>query len=370
MKVRSCSIAATLLSAFVITSVAVPAHAQVQELVIPAGNDWAHQWTAMEFPASIGNFQRTGITQFEERQTNVAASYADPKTETILTLYLYRPALPDASIWFDRALVAIGAQDVLGRADVDNLKLSSFIPSGGSAQSGQYAAIKVSGNFRSTGVAIYRAGDWLVKMRISSRKLKVRELERMITSTLSQMSPLADVAETPAYIIAPCATVMQFSDADAIEPDDAQNSAISAALGALSITNSEDAAIGDKAETTPTYCREGARDQRGNLYRPDASETEYLIALNDAGFSMEVTPQVWLAALLPNEDSSTATYQVKSATGLKTDIHTAYSGMPTPQQVLKSVFDEPVLASINRPFGDKETRIETRPGPETAEGEQ
>ena len=344
-----------------VVGLGAPATAQVQELAIPSENDWQHQWTAMEFPADLGKFERNRVMQFEERQTNVAANYADLATQTILTLYIYRPPHPDTSIWFDRALVAIGAGEFNGRA-------ASFTPNGGTAESGQYAAIKVRGNYRSTAVALYRAGEWLVKVRISSRKLKVDAMENLMTSTLAALPALEGVSSSPAYIVAPCDEPMQFGGASPVPAEEAQGMAMALALSVSSIAMSVDGEGAEEAATPARFCREGERQQRVNLYRPGGSQKDYVLAMGDSGFSVDVSPQMALDELM-GEESNSPSYQVRSANGLETTIHTAFSGMPTPEQAMEAVFNAPALARINRPLGEEETNVELSVPSNNSEGQ-
>ena len=58
------------------------------------------------------------------------------------------------------------------------------------------------------------------------------------------------------------------------------------------------------------------------------------------------------------ETNGSPSYQVRSANGLETTVHTAFSGMPTPEQAMEAVFDGPVLARINRPLGDENISVE------------
>ena len=324
---------------------AVPATAQPRDIALQEGETWEHDWTEMEFPTRIGTFERTRLSAFEDRQTNIAANYFEDATNTYLTIYAYRPGNPVAPIWFDRALVAIGVRsaETYGRVDLDDLKIGTFVPTGGSVESGQYAVTKVDGRFRSTAAAIYQAGEWLIKVRISSQRLNVDEMETLAKSTLAGLPAMGDVSAAPAYFVEECDGPAASNSATPVDRngDDAMALQIMMA-GLLTL---------DDGTGSARYCREGGRDAQFNVFRPAKREDGFIIAIGDAGSSVEVFSVGEFAGLgMPTPENL---YAVRSATGTDVTLYTPFSGMPNLEQVAQSFGGSPIAKST-RPLAPDE----------------
>ena len=329
-------------------------HAQPAEVEIATDKDWEHAWTEMRFPASIGEFERSGVTAFEERETNIAGSYYHAGTDTILTLYIYRPGNASTAIWFDRALIAIGAPDAYGAVDLEDMKIASFIPSGGSKASGLSAVLAVDGNFRSTGVAMYRSGEWLVKVRVSSRRLSVAQMDSVLKSTLGRMPALDNVDPNPAQFVAECDAVPTSSAT--VVTDNLGTIALGEAIALVAMQlpeedreTLEETGSREVDPATLTYCREGPRSRQYNVFRSTDGNDRFTVALGDAGRSVDVYPDAVATEL--DTTSAMTTYAVRSATGLEYVLHTPYVGLPSVQQVGQSLSGQ-VIATVTRPLED------------------
>jgi len=174
---------------------------------------------------------------FEDRQSNIAANYYEDATGSNLTIFVYRPGLASTAIWFDRALYAILKRtDDFGELDLENLKVGAFVPAGGTAPSGQYAVTKVEGRIASTAIAMYTAGDWLVKVRISSSRLNVGEMETLLKSILTGLARLNDLSSEPAYFIKECTGELKSERSSLLDlsGDNAKAIALAAAVDAAS----------------------------------------------------------------------------------------------------------------------------------------
>ena len=330
------------------------AYAQPSEVEIAANKDWEHEWTAMTFPAHIGEFERNSITAFEERETNIAGGYYHEATDTILTLYIYRPGNPSTAIWFDRALIAIGEPDAYGEVDLEDMKIGAFVPSGGRKASGLSAVLAVQGNFRSTGVAMYRAGEWLVKVRVSSRRLSVAQMDSALKAVLGALPDLDDVDPNPAQFIAECGTVPGGTATPVTEELGTIALGQAIALVAMQMPEKDRATLEDAGALEPnpatlTYCREGVRSRQYNVFRSTDGSERFTVALGDAGRSVDIYPDA-VATELDGESGKT-TYAVRSASGLEYVLHTPYVGLPSIQQVGQSLNGQ-VIATVTRPLED------------------
>jgi len=194
-------------------ALALPASAEPQEVEIAAETDWKHQWTPMRFPASLGDFKRDRIYQFQERESDISANYLDP-AGNLLSLYIYRPGLAEPAIWHDRALVSLGANDVMF----------------GSNESGALTVLTSKGAFRSTGVAIYSSGDWLIKVRLSSRGLDPEGLETLLREVLLALPEMPDYSEQKAYLIEPCLDTVEYTAAERLKNEGAGTGSLATVL--------------------------------------------------------------------------------------------------------------------------------------------
>jgi len=335
----------------------------IPELAVPADKDWAHDWTSMVFPSRIGGFERDGISQFEERQTNVVSQYFDDSSQTILSIYIYRPGNPDTAVWFDRALIPIGAAEQYGSVDLDRMKIGTFAPTGGVAESGMFAVLAVDGNFRSTALSMYRAGEWLVKVRISSRTLTVIEMDALRRDIERSLPKMEGLDSDQAYFIEECQTAM--TAGQAIPYNDPKGDIALAVEASISVAA---ARLDDNVEGAPAqsvYCRQGQRRDQLNIYRLNESVDSYYTAIGDAGSGFSVFAKSLYGAE-PGGESAVEVYRVQSADGLNTNVHRPFVGLPSVQQAADAVYRFPGLAQVSRPLGDDETNISLLTPPESS----
>lgn len=330
--------------------------AQPADLVLPLDEDWQHQWSAMAFPARLSNFTRKRIVQFEERQTNVAAIYDDAQTNTQLTIYVYRPILPETAIWFDRALVAIGARDLFGGVNLDKVNISSFVPTGGQNATGQYAVIDTEGRIKSTAVSLHRSGEWLIKLRISSEQLAADEMSDVLNGVLASLPPVEQPEPVPAYLIDNCELPLTFTEANPfVDPKGDAALALEASVDAM-LANGR--IPNDRLQPAAVrYCREGEPQRQYTVYRPVGTADRYVVAFSDAGKSISVFPDTLYGAE-PGGASAVSVYQVVSGSGLATAIYRPFLTMPTLQQAADSVFRQTALSQVSRPLDGENVKVD------------
>lgn len=344
---------------FASAAVSLPAHAQAEEIVIAPDKDWQHAWTAMTFPSRIDAYERRELTQFEDRETNMGARYFAANTGTMLSIYIYRPGQPEPSIWHDRAITALLYNTRMGPFDLDTLKVSTFVPSGGSAPSGIRSVLEGAGDYRSTGTALYRAGDWLIKLRISSSRLPVEALDHELARILDGLPALEMISPTPAYSVAPCGSAPSFSNAGRMEEDGDSRmvAAVSEGLtgdGMLADVIQE-VRNGEKiAPELRNFCSIGEKTDHYAIYLPSDSDDRYVMALGDAGFGISVQPANMLDLVRKANGESVGFYRVTTASGLEVQTFLPFTSMPTPDQAAQAAFNESPIIATTRPLpGDK-----------------
>lgn len=333
-----------------------PAQAELTNLPTEAGKTWEHDWTNMAFPARIGAFERDRISALEDRQTNIAANYYEDTTGSYLTIYLYRPGTPSVAIWFDRSLFAISQRDDdYGAIDTDDLKIGTFVPAGGEVESGQYAVTDVDGRMRSTALAMHQAGEWLVKVRISSSRLNVGEMETLLLDTLKSLSALDGLATTPAKFMTGCEAPLLTERSRLVDLN--TTSAYSLALEASAALTLRYLEGSTEEKIAPVqYCRMGKQSREYATYRPVNSISQYLIALSDSGRHIEVAPSEPLTQLV-GPDNGQSVYQIIKVTALESTIYTPAQGLPV-GEVLGSSYGQPSIAKVSRVLGDESPQFE------------
>lgn len=336
--------------------VAGPIAAEPQLIEIAADKDWRHKWTAMAFPARLGHFERTSVRQHQDRESDVAARYWSDETKTLLSLYIYRPGNPDPSLWHDRAVAAIAANKDLGQVDFTSRSTGFFIPPGGTTESGVGSVMSTDSDYKSTGVALYSADEWLVKVRVSSQELGVEELERELAAVISGLPALQSVSSTAAYAIEPCEESIVFAAAARPAKDLVDPMMVAVTGGILAVPVPVDEAERSRIEPVE-FCRDGEGEAQYALYRPNGATDRYVLGLGDSGFSVDVGPALTLDAVLKADGKQSGMYSVSTSDALVTKIFFPFSSMPTPEQAGDAALREGPVAAVSRPLGDEGSNI-------------
>ncbi len=268
------SAAALLLSA--------PAAAQ-QTIDAPAGQAWIHESSGFGFAATADGLKRVEVKDFGKTRSDIAITYRDDATGTVVTLYLFRAAVPDVSIWADRAEASmlVNAPRYLGTLGLDKRKWSFLTLWPNARNAGTSVVYPVQGKgLTATGLAVVRHGPWLVKLRMSSARLDPAQVEARMASFLRALAlPAPTGRQSPAYQIKPCTTALATAKVTQFAYDDVEEQAPDLLLPG-----------GSPAPATKPYCREETRIGLTAVFRPGGSMSEYVMTLNDGGVAALVRP--------------------------------------------------------------------------------
>ncbi|MBN8501863.1 MAG: hypothetical protein J0M19_11995 [Sphingomonadales bacterium] len=310
-----------------------PAAAQTT-LTLPAGA-WKHDPSGFTIPANVGSFVRFRGTDYGSSLSDVSVSFGDEATGTVATFYVFRAGLPDVSIATERADSAIvtnapqtyGTLDTAGRR-WDRLSLWP------NSQNGALRIIyPVSGKeIKSTGLLVARHGDWLIKVRMSSRQLDAAGLEAAMSRFIQGLGlPTPKTGSAAAYAIAPCADALPATEAQLVSADDSQKVLTSALIGSSALTAAK--AKGSSPEKSPVYCRDSSSQSGYSVYRAGGSRSSYVLAAGDGGVAFTVAPD---PAGQVNK-ANAGQYSVVLMTSDRVIGMTPYVGMPTPAQTIGSL---------------------------------
>lgn len=272
---------AALLSAAALL-LSMPALAQ-QKIDAPAGQAWIHDGSGFGFAATADGFKRVEVRDFGKTQSDIAITYRDDATGTIVTLYLFRAGVPDVSIWADRAeaSILVNAPRYLGTIGQDKRRWSPLTLWPNARNAGMSLVYPLEGKgLKATGLAMVRHGPWLIKLRLSSARHDPAQVEARMTSLLRALAlPAPAGKQSPVYQIKPCQTSLSMAKATQFGHDP-----IEATVPALLVPQ------GEPAPATKPYCREETGLGLSAIFRPGGSMSEYVLTFNDGGVAALVRP--------------------------------------------------------------------------------
>lgn len=344
-----------------------PASAQPTPIDVAANATWMHDTAKVRFPPEIDGFRRSRVQDFGDQRLDVGATYFEESSGTTATIYLFRVAEPDVSLWHDRALISIRPHDLLGTPDHSSAVTAAFAPPHSANASGLLTVLPLSGrSMRSTALAVFPQGRWLIKVRMSSQGLDPAQLGARVAPFLAALPidpfvPAAPEAAAPAAAaMAPCDEGVTFASATRAAR------AKSAVMLALAMNEAAADAVRDalpalRADKTPgqapaPLCRDAASQPGYGVYRRIGVADQYLIGFGDAGISAAIGKDRVVQSL---GDPASENFWVVFANPYKTSFYRGFEALPAPAQVIAVIDGEQALSSVER--RDGKANIEVAP---------
>jgi hypothetical protein len=340
------SVAAGLLAC----TTAVSAQEQVP---VEVDVSWQHPHVDIALPATLAGFTRIDLVRYDEDQYNLAATFTEAASGTTATVYIYRAGVPDVTIWADRAATGMLSSYRLGEVDLEATRFGAFTPPDGSgADSGFRIVAPLSGRANTaTGLAILNHDGWLVKLRMTSRRLDIDALEARIGEFVDAL-PLGP-AKTPAPAFAAiedCPSRLKLKKAAKLMQLDMMGTILLG--GALAAAHKERT---DHQGKGIRWCRESLGDGFA-VYRPDGAEKTYAIALGDAGITASVNAFDMAGLMQPSRG-----YLVRVSDGVTEEILPPFDRLPKPEQVVGIVGRVGAVTSFDvRPGSEGKQTINVR----------
>ena len=236
-----------------------------------------------------------------------------------------------------------------------------FTPPGQSTASGLIASYRpMRGPYRSTAIAFFPLGpDWYVELRYSSTTIEAEAIDARLRSAIAGLGWPRKIAPEPAAeLIADCTAPLALNGpAKAVKGDNAMTSSLFAGLLA-SVGHDTAKKTRDAPPAAPfIWCRDTATYPAlaaHGVYRPRDSDDQYLIALDDAGRGIWVSPDP-ITALLAKAEGKEGSPAVWALTSNDVAVTTSYAGrdrLPPPDQAFAIVTSEP-YASRTTTWGKK-----------------
>jgi hypothetical protein len=309
----------------------------------PAGAQelWRHDGSGVSIARQIG------AMRLRDESDNSAAARTDmflqfgTSDQTTVTFYVYRPPYPNVALWFERTRISMAT--FVGSGDVPAAP-RSFTLTGARAPNGLREELEVRQanmmSARATAVAMAQVGEWIVKVRVSSRVLDRAGVAAVVDEILAavRVEPRQG-AVLPLRIPGPCPDSNRMT---AAALGSVEANAVAAAADRGRAVEAEMRGRGGLAANPQDWCCELTEPppQYGSVYRRRVG-TGWVALLGDSAYAVSAE---WLR--LPG----TVNAAVFAGTSASAHVATLYDGLPHPDPAIIAAL--PVLTGEQRGLAD------------------
>ena len=315
-----------LIPAFLTVALAAPLAAR--DLNVPIDKGWMHAETGIVLRPQLAGLARTALADATQSERDVTAQFEAPDKSVVATIYIFRPAIADVALWFDRSRTALEGRSTFKHAAPATADPVAFA-AGGSTSSSSLRQVYASpdGPFRSTALAVVPVGTWIVSIRISAATLTAGELDGRLLQAIGTIK-WPNTSGSPPIVATPtsaCDTAVVFHRAKQIQPSGSDM--LMSLLGG-SVAAKLQAEQKNSPAPVATWCRNGEGSTEYGVYRSNDSPAGYVLALYDAGRVVSVFPS------LMGQIDHTGTFSV-SLEDVDGTVSTfpSFSALPDPKQV-------------------------------------
>ena len=307
-----------------------------EQIKLKPNAPFAHRHSKLAVPPSLAGLPRTKGTAIEGDQLDIYFEYEAPGLAEVHTVYIFRNVAGGLPVWFDRARSMIEQRAALGTATLHSAQ--AFVPPGRTNASGLGATYAVAGKgYVSTGVALVPLGEWMVKLRSSSKTLSPAQLDAKMKAVLAELRWPSKLSPAPAAVaVEPCTTALALSGkAQPAAGEDAGAAAlVDAILGQMAVSAPESKSA--PAAPAARWCRDSTELQNAAVYRADGATDSYLVALSDSGRALSAGPSAGGALLSAADEKDVApSYTVQFVLLAQTMNSAAFDRLPPPAQALE-----------------------------------
>lgn len=295
---------------------------------------WRHRQSEIEIPDLPGGFDRGREIDNRRDGSDVIVQLGSDNEP--VTLYVYRAAFPNPALWFERVRHAVNVNvDAKGT----NVEPRVFTLGDSPAPNGlrEEIALPPSANYRTSAVAIAQYGEWLVKVRITSRSLGVEQVRARMDRLLAAIR-LPGPVPTPARLVIPGLCPASPRRLEALPLRDSGLAA--QAAGGLRAVDELARGRGGLAVDADAWCRVtdlGLPSQYATLYRRRDDEA-WVALFSDSGIAV-----VGIPIDLPDAAGGGSFVATSSMTGLVE----IFNRMPAPELAIPNAL--PVLTGTREP---------------------
>lgn len=337
-------------SGMVLTAIAMaaaaPALAQPKDLQAKPGKEYKHKATGLKIAAALAGLERATVTAFGSAETDIGANYWSADGADNVTVFLYRNVSGSVPVWFDRGRATILLMPEKYR-NPQSLGIRAFTPRGQDRATGLMEIFRTESQFQSTGVILFPVNGFYAKIRASSKSRDGAGLEQLMLSAVNAVDWRSRRTEAAAAPVKDCAAKLPDRSPAKLATMNSQDRMMSALIGGV-------IAQADAIKSTPsaiTYCREtGPQTIPYGIYRPDASNERYMMAIRDAGRAIYVGSSDLTQIL--SEMKTAARYSISLVDMERTATFGDFQSLPLPDQALEMV-EKTAPLSVASTWGDK-----------------
>ncbi len=266
---------------------AAPALSQGQQsrvLTVSADAPFAHANSGLSMPATLIGLSRFEVRELESPELDVWARYRRDDTEE-LTVYVYRAIAGAVPVWFDRAANAVETRAGFGTPTAIAPTRAIIPPGAASASALMQSWSVTNGGYTGTSLLIAPLGEWLVKLRYSTKAGDGAAAEAKLMQALSTLGwPATIPAAQAAAAVVACPDALVFKGNAKPAKVDGASALLGAVLGGI-VAEESKTAVSDTI-----WCRDPGSVTGPAIYRANGSDRSYLLALSDAGRGVSVGP--------------------------------------------------------------------------------
>lgn len=349
-------------------AIALPTSAPLaaqEALQLKAGKSWKHKHSEITVPATLAGTLRERGMAYAADDLDVGLSYTVGDAAESLTFYIFRNTNGAVPVWFAQAQWGIENSGTFGRPSIV-FAPQALVPPGQNVASGLKAVYEPDkGNYRSTGVMLLPVGKWYVKIRASSQTRSPAELSNWMDTALADIGwPKNMAAAAAALPVTACAAPLHFAGKSNDASGDLTTEALGVAL--VSAADGDDSIEKKPASNVPVqWCRDRQLDNNIAAFRPDGSETGYLLAYGDNGNGIWAGPSPMTIAMeeiaRKNGTKAAARYSVTLHTAAQDINFILQDRLPSPERTLE-ILDANRRASTVATWGkDRKVQINSAP---------
>ncbi|MCH8685397.1 hypothetical protein [Pedomonas mirosovicensis] len=310
-------------------AVATTAQGQVRYQTIAEGgaSEWKHEKSGVVLPGSLLGVERGEVQDATGgKQLDILARYEGEGSEGYATIYLYRPAIMNVPLWFDRSHAMLRMFQKVSTPKAATI----FAPPGGKTASAMRVSYAMPDGMAATALALVPVGDWLLKVRLTGPG-SAADVEGKIEQILNAIR-LPGGPDAPAAVeVKECAEPLQYQQAEALKPDGARVLLV----GMRALAMNQDA-------STQVWCREGAEEIVWSLYRKGGATDGYVLALADSGRVLQTE------AIPALEAGKGPDFSLMLADVDQIHQFPQLSALPSQEQVVKFIKELKPVARISR----------------------
>lgn len=231
---------------------------------------WSHAASGASFPMTFDTQSIADRRDLGTSNDSVVNYEAATGTEST-TLYIFKASVPNARLWFDRAMPIVASQIPMAIFEAGPLeKIAAFSATSPNALRQIFVA-KQAGPFKSTALVVAQSGPWIVKVRATSATLDRTGLATRIDRHLAAIRIAAPAFAAGVDSPVPCSAAPQMGSGKHVVSGVEQAAVFAIAVHARLHADASQ------------FCVADAPNARFTMLGVKGQPTSWLLLIGDAG---------------------------------------------------------------------------------------